>query len=124
MPGRFAKPVVEALRSAKIMGIRAGSDAHRFIGIWVVVVRDRAFVRPWNDKPEGWYQVFLRDPSGAIQVGAREIRIRARKTRGERLWDEIDAEYAAKYPTPGSKGYVRGFALPRRRRTTLELVPR
>jgi len=124
MPKRFSKPLVEALRAAKIMGLRAGSEPHRFVGIWVVVVRGRAFVRPWNDKPDGWYRVILRDPTGAIQVGAREVRIRARKTRGERLWDSIDAEYAVKYPTPGSKGYVRGFALPKRRRTTVELVPR
>ena len=37
---------------------------------------------------------------------------------------EIDAAYAEKYPTPGSRKWVRGFRTPRRRATTLELVPR
>jgi hypothetical protein len=121
---RFSNPIIARLDAAKIIGLRAGAGGHRFIGVWVVVVRERAFVRPWNDKPTGWYRAFLDNPRGMLQLGDREIRIRARPTRGERLWDEVDAAYAAKYPTPGSRGYVRGFSLPRRRRTTTELVPR
>ena len=106
------------------MGIRAGKQAHRFIGIWVVVVKDRVFVRPWNNKPNGWYQTFLKEPEGRIQVGERELRIRARKARGERMMDAIDLAYSEKYPTPGSRGFVEGFALPKRRATTIELLPR
>jgi hypothetical protein len=112
---------VKALDASRIIGIRAG-DVHRFIGVWAVVVRGRAFVRPWNNKPGGWYRAFLDDPRGAIQIpGGRQVRVRVKPARGERLHDEIDAAYAAKYPTPGSRGYVTGFAKPRRRRTTLEL---
>lgn len=122
---RFSKPVLDALTSGKILGIRAGTDAHRFIGIWVVVVNGRVFVRSWNDKPTGWFRVFLEDPRGAIQIpSGREISVRARKTRGERLLDAIDAAYAEKYNTPGSRKYVRGFATPRRRLKTMELLPR
>jgi len=51
----FAAEVVEALRKAKILGVRSGT-AHRFTGVWVVVVDDRVFVRSWNDKPTGWFQ--------------------------------------------------------------------
>jgi hypothetical protein len=107
-----------------MMGIRAGMDSHRFVGIWVVVVRDRAFVRSWNDKPEGWFRVFLEEPRGAIMVGEREVRIRSKKVRGERLLEEIDLAYAEKYNTPGSRKYVTGLAEDWRRATTLELVPR
>lgn len=121
---RFSKPVLTAIHQSKILGIRAGIRPHRFIGIWVVVVNGRVFVRPWNDKPNGWYRAFLEDPRGVIQAAAREIPIRAKKTRGERLMDAIDLAYAVKYPTPGSRGYVRGFALSRRRMTTTELLPR
>ena len=39
--------------------IRAGNRMHRFIGIWVVVVDDRVFVRSWSLKPQGWYRTFL-----------------------------------------------------------------
>ncbi len=120
---RFSKAALAALVECKNLGIRAGRGPHRFIAVWVVVVKGRAFVRPWNDKPSGWYRQFLVDPRGAIQLRNRAIRVRAKKTRGERLWDAVDAAYAAKYPTPGSRGYVRGFALPRRRKTTTELVP-
>ena len=46
----FADDIVEAFRSAKIMGVRAGTE-HRYTGVWVVVVNDRVFARSWNDKP-------------------------------------------------------------------------
>jgi hypothetical protein len=120
----FSRPVLRWLHDNRMMGIRAGMDSHRFVGIWVVVVRDRAFVRSWNDKPEGWFRVFLEEPRGAIMVGEREVRIRSKKVRGERLLEEIDLAYAEKYNTPGSRKYVTGLAEDWRRATTLELVPR
>ena len=45
---RLPKPVVRAIRDGKILGIKAGSQPHRFIGIWAVVVDDRVFVRSWS----------------------------------------------------------------------------
>ena len=116
--GRFSNRILAALDSNKIIGLRAGTQPHRFIGVWVVVVKDRVFVRTWDNKPEGWYQTFLKEPEGRIQVAEREVRVRARKARGERLMDAIDRAYAEKYPTPGSRKYVEGFALARRRATT------
>jgi hypothetical protein len=122
--GRFSKPVLNALEETKFLWIRAGIEPRRFRGIWVVTTGGRVFVRTWNDKPTGWYRVFLEEPRGAIQVGEREIRIRARHVRGERLLDAIDLAYAAKYKTPASLTYVRGFARPSRRARTMELLPR
>jgi hypothetical protein len=119
----FSKTLLIAFDSAKIIGLRAGKKPHRFIGVWVVVVKDRVFVRTWDNKPEGWYQTFLKEPEGRIQLGQRELRVRARKARGERLMDAIDLAYAEKYPTPGSRKYVEGFALAHRRATTIELQP-
>lgn len=120
---QFSDRLLDAFNAAKIIGVRAGKERHRFIGVWVVVVKDRVFVRPWNNKPEGWYQTFLKEPKGRIQIAEREVRVRARKARGERLMDAIDLAYGTKYPTPGSRGYVEGFALPERRATTIELLP-
>src|SRR3989442_10346440 len=37
-----------------------------------VVVKDRAFIRSWSVKPNGWYQTFLKEPCGTIQVGHHE----------------------------------------------------
>jgi hypothetical protein len=110
----FSKPLLEAVDAAKIAGVRAGAAPHRYLGVWIVVVHDRVFVRSWNDKPGGWYRAFVGEP----------VRVRARRVRGERLLDAIDEGYAAKYVTPGARKYVRGFRLPRRRATTLELLPR
>jgi hypothetical protein len=60
-----------------------------------------------------------------IQVPTgREIRVRARKVRGERLLDAIDAAYGEKYNTPASRKWVHGFAQARRRKTTTEFLPR
>ena len=121
---RFSMPVIALLRDRRILRVRAGLEPHRFLPIWVVLVGDRAFVRPWNDKPAGWYRAFLDEPRGAIQIAEREVPVRTRKIRGERLLDDIDAAYARKYPTRGSSKFVIGFARPRRRATTLELLPR
>jgi hypothetical protein len=120
---RFSRTVLNQIGECKILGIRAGTVPHRFIGIWMVVVEGRVFARSWNDKPNGWYRAFLKDPRGAIQIPGREIAVHVKKTRGERLLDRIDVEYGKKYHTPGSRVYVRGLALPRRRNTTLELIP-
>lgn len=120
----FSKPALAALHAAKILGVRAGTE-HRFTGIWVVVVKGRAFVRSWNDKTTGWHRAFIEEPLGVIQVpGGREIRVRAKKVRGESLLDAIDEAYGEKYNTPASRKWVHGFAQPRRRGTTTEFVPR
>jgi hypothetical protein len=119
---RFSKPALEALAKAKILGVRAGTE-HRYTGVWVIVVEGRVFVRPWNDKPTGWYRAFLAQPLGSIQLAVREIAIRARRLRGERLRDAVTRAYAGKYDTKASEKWVRGFAKPRRSATTLELLP-
>ena len=119
---RFGNSILKRLNEIKRPGIRAGNE-HRFTVIWVVVAKDRVFVRPWNNKATGWYQTFLKNPVGAIQIGARKVAVRARETRGERLMDAIDDAYVEKYNTPANKRWVRGLILPRRRKTTLELTP-
>jgi hypothetical protein len=125
MTRRFSRPVVAAINLSKILGVRAGARSdHRFIGIWPVVVAGRVFARSWTVKPGGWYRTFLEDPLGTIQVGEREIRIRAVPARGERLRDAVERAYAEKFPTPGARKYVRGFRTERRRDTTIEFVPR
>jgi hypothetical protein len=121
---RFSQATLAAFDACKYLGLCAGIEPHRFRAVWVVVARGRVFVRPWNNRPEGWYRVFLEEPRGSVQIGDREVRVRARKSRGDRLMDAIDDGYKAKYPTPGSRHYVRGFATARRRATTLELLPR
>lgn len=117
--------VVAAIDTAKILGIRAGARSdHRFVGVWPVVVKGRVFVRSWTVKPEGWYRTFLADPLGVLQVGERQVRIRARPVTSERLLTAIEKAYAEKYDTSGSLKYVRGFRTARRRATTTEFVKR
>src|SRR6476661_5228678 len=125
MSRRFTRPIVAAIDESKILGIRAGARSdHRFIGIWAVVVGGRVYVRSWTQKADGWYRTFLDDPLGAIQIGNRQVRIRAVRARGEHIRDAVERAYAKKYPTPGSVKYVRGFRSLRRRETTTELRPR
>lgn len=107
----------------KFLRIRAGTEPHRFIGIWVVVVEGRVFVRSWSIKPRSWYRTFLEEPRGTINVDGREIEIRAIQTRSERLKKAIDEAYLAKYNTPGSLKYARDLGLKKSRDTTTELVP-
>lgn len=119
---RFPAPLVQALDKARILGVRAGVE-HRYTGVWVVVVEGRGFVRSWNDKPTGWYRAFRAEPRGSIRLGDEEIAVRAVETRSPRLREAVTRAYAAKYPTPGSRKWVLGFAEPQRERTTLELTP-
>lgn len=121
----FPPRVVAAIDKAKILGVRAGArSAHRFIGIWPVVIGGRVYARSWSLKAGGWRDTFLRDPLGAIQVGKKTIRIRAVPVRSEKIKDAVEQAYATKYPTRGSQLYVRGFRTKRRRAATVEFVPR
>jgi len=119
----FSRTVVAAIDAARIMGIRAGTD-HKFIGVWPVVVDGRVFARSWGVSPGGWYPAFLEDANGSIQVGDREIRVRGREARGERIRDRVELAYATKFTTKASQKWVRGFRTARRRDATIEFVPR
>src|ERR671918_186744 len=107
----FAETVVEAVRNAKILGIRAGTE-HRHTGVWVVVVEGRVFVRSWNDKPTGWYRAFQAETHGSVQVGQQELAIRATPVRSARLREAVSRAYGEKYPTKASQKWVLGFAEP------------
>jgi hypothetical protein len=121
-PGRrFTKSLLASIHETTYLRIRSGAE-HRFIVVWVAVVKGRVFVRSWNDKPGGWYRAFLDEPRGAIEVAGRKITIRARKARGELLMKAIEDAYGKKYTTKASRFYVRGFKTARRRGATLELL--
>ena len=91
----FSEKTLASLRDGKILGIRAGTVPHRFIGIWVVVVENRVFVRSWSIKPRSWYRTFLEEPRGTISVDGREIPVRARFP---------DARHPAKWPPRAARG--------------------
>lgn len=118
----FTDTVIEAIRSAKILGVRAGTE-HRYTGVWVVTVDDRVFVRSWNDKPTGWFRAFRKQPSGMLQVGELEVHVRAQLVRSARIRDAVTVAFGEKYNTKASRKWVDGFAEPARALTTLELVP-
>jgi hypothetical protein len=120
---RFPPEVVAAIRDGKILGIRAGGEGHRIIGIWAVVVEGRVFVRSWSLKPRSWYRTFLETPHGLIQVGERRFPVRAVRTRSERLKAAIDRAYLEKFHTPGSIQFARDLGRKKSRDTTTELVP-
>lgn len=120
---RLPQDVVAAIDKGKILGLRAGTQPHRFIGIWAVVVEGRVFVRSWSLKPRSWYRTFLEEPRGTINVDGREIGVRAVRTRSERLKAAVDRAYLEKYRTPGSIQYARDLGGEKSRATTTELVP-
>ena len=122
-PKRFSKAVVATIDAAKILGIRAGTAPHRIIGIWVVVVEGRVFVRSYSLKERSWYRTFLEEPRGVIEVNGKQLKVRPVFTRSERLKKLVERAYAEKYNTPGSLQFVKGFKEKKRRDTTTELVP-
>ncbi len=120
---RFKDDILASIRDSKMLSIRAGTQQHRFIGIWAVVVEGRVFVRSWSVKPRSWYRTFLEEPRGAVQVAGREILVRPVCTRSERLRDAVDRAYLEKYSTPASIKYARDLGRAKSRATTTELVP-
>ena len=120
---QFSDDILAALRKSRGLRIRAGTGDHRFIGIWVVVVRDRVFVRSWSVKPGGWYRTFVKDPRGTIRVGEREVPVRAVRIRSGTLRDAIDDAYLDTYNTKGALKYAKDLGTAKSRDTTLELVP-
>ena len=123
LPRRFPEGIVAALRTGSSLRIKAGTDPHRFIGIWVVVVENRVFVRSWSVKTRGWYRAFLTDPRGFIQVSHHTMPVRAVRTRSGRLRDAVDRAYLEKYATPGALKYAKDLGSPKSRATTIELRP-
>lgn len=123
---RFPARLVAAIDRGKILGIKAGSRPHRIIGVWVVVLGGRVFVRSWSVADDGWYRAWCADPHGSIAVPgrARTVPVRAMRVRSERTARAISRAYAEKYNTPGSRRYVRDFARKKCREATLELLPR
>jgi hypothetical protein len=122
-PKTFSDDTLAVLRVAKGLRIRAGTGQHRFIGIWVVVVKGRLFVRSWSVKPNGWYRTFLKEPRGTIQVADRKIAVKAVCIKSERLRDAIDRAYLEKYNTAGSLKYAKDLGRAKSRATTIEVLP-
>lgn len=120
---RFSGQILATLRESKGLRIRAGNGTHRFIGIWVVVVNDRVFVRSWSLKPGGWYRTFVAEPRGSIQIADHEIPIRAVRTRSEALKNAVDRAYLEEYSTAGAIKYARDLVRVKSRAATIELVP-
>lgn len=121
---RFPEDILAVIRKERIVGIRAGNESSRVIGVWAVVVEKRVFVRSWSMKPRSWWRTFLEDPYGSLFVRDREIHVRAVQTRSERLKDLVSRAYQEKYNTPGSIQYVKDMSRKKSRDTTTELVPR
>ena len=123
---RFSEEIIATLQKDRIIGIRAGSDSdHRVIGVWVVVVEGRVFVRSYTMKLGGWWRTIVEDPYGEIFVSKRKrgIKVRAVQTRSEKIKDAVSAAYKEKYNTRGSVGYVEEMSRKPLRDTTIELVP-
>jgi hypothetical protein len=120
--GGFPPGTVAALRTGGSVRIQAGAGRHRFIGIWVVVVEGRVFVRSWSRKPRSWWRTLLADPQGVIRVAGRTVPVRAVRTRSERLKRAVDRAYLEKYGSGAQRRYALDLIKPACRATTTELV--
>jgi hypothetical protein len=81
MKRRFPRDILAAIHDGKILGTRAGTEPHRFIGIWAVVVQGRVVVRSSRLKPRSWYRTFLKEPRGTIPS--------SRESHCQRFFDRV-----------------------------------
>ncbi len=122
---QFPDSVVEKIHKDKILGIRAGRNSkHRVIGVWVVVVDGRLFVRSYQAKPNGWWQTLVKDPHGQMYLyqRTRGIKVRAVQVKSEAMIEKVSAAYKEKYNTPGSVQYVKEMSRSPSKDATVELV--
>jgi hypothetical protein len=120
---QFPSDLLSVLNDSKMIRVRAGTGAHRFIGIWFVMVANRLISRSWSVKPDGWYRTFLKQPRGAIQVGKVQIVVRAVHIRSKSFKDAIDRAYLEKYNSGGEVKYAKDLITEKSRATTLQFVP-
>ena len=120
----FPVGVLDDIASRHYLWIRAGADDHRFVPIWSVVDGGRLFIRSWNVRRGGWHEAFAKEKRGAIKAArdGHAFPVLARRVRSERLRDLVDSGFKAKYTTPASLKYVRGFRTKERRAATFELI--
>ncbi|MBL8099641.1 MAG: DUF2255 family protein [Anaerolineales bacterium] len=105
----FPKATLEKIQKERMLGIRAGTNSeHKIIGIWVVTVNGRVFVRSWSKKPRSWWRTFLEDPHGTIYVAGskRGVKVRAIQVKDKKLKDLVTKAYKEKYNKPGDIQYV------------------
>lgn len=119
---RFSADALAWLGETKYIKVRAG-PTHRLIHIWIVVIEGRVFARSWNNKSDGWYAAFLKEPKGALEIDEKEVPVRARNVTADSVLDSVTKAYSEKYTTKANEPYVVGFAEKTRRQNTLELVP-
>lgn len=119
----FPDDLLSSLQKSKSVRVQAGTGGHRFIGIWIVIVKDRVFARSWSVKPEGWYRTFLREHRGAILVGKAEVAISAKPVRNKDVRDAVDGAYREKYSSAWEMKYVKDLCGETSRATTIELTP-
>ena len=72
---RFSDDIVAQFRENKGLRSRAGTGSHRFIGIWVVVVNDRVFVRIVERQAARLVPDVSREPRGTVRIADREIAV-------------------------------------------------
>lgn len=123
---QFPGVILKKIETDRIIGIRSGAKStHRVIGVWVVIVKGRVFVRSYKLKPGGWWQTLVKDPHGEIFVGDRKrgIKVRAVSVKGEAMKAAVSAAYKEKYNTRGSIGYVDEMSRSPSRDATMELKP-
>ena len=120
---RFDSESLAAIDGSSYIYIKAGSKPHRAIVIWVVVVERRVFVRSWSLKSRSWNRVLREDPLAVIQVSKKKIRVRAVRTRSDRLKKLIDHAYMKKYGSGGMLRFAKDMSGSKSRATTTELLP-
>jgi hypothetical protein len=121
--GRFSEDILRLLRKSKGLRIRAGKGTHRFIGIWLVIVDERVFVRSWSLTAGGWYRTFLTERCGSVHAADQEIPVRAVRKSSKQMLKAVDRAYLERYNTPGAIKYARELVRAKSRAATIELVP-
>lgn len=121
----FDPSFLECVRQRQITGVCAGKERSKFTGIWMVVIADRIFARPYFMAERSWYNTFLFDKHGSIRCGNTQVAVAGVKARhDDHLMESINESYSRKYGLKESNNkWITGLAHPDRVARTIEFLP-
>ncbi|GGF01649.1 hypothetical protein GCM10010984_18820 [Chishuiella changwenlii] len=113
----------ESIDSEILTGIKAGTDDHRFLDIWMVIVDDRIFARSWGIAERSWYNTFLNNENGKIKSGDKVFNIKAKIPEDlYELEEPINNAYMKTYDFGTNAFFAKGLAGKKHVEKTMEFI--
>jgi len=114
---------IEAAEELELASRRLDGTLRNPVTIWVVRVRDDAYVRSWKGHGAAWFRATQLRHQGHIQASGVDKDVTFVAETDDAVNDQIDAVYRTKYRRHAAR-YVDPMVAAQARAATIKLVPR